>query len=220
MWFLDSSVSFHMTLESTHLPSMLYPNSHLSRLFLSLDVTFFLLHLFMSLLFCISKLAMRLMCASQITDHDCRIILEVDSGSPTGASLGLGIMILRSFGSFTGCVFSFLSVWLCLPSPTLSIQSSSSASATATSYTTTFTQWHCRLCHLSGSRLSTLVSNSVLGLVSSDSALYCTGCKLGKQLQLCYLSNDSVCLCPFDLVYLGITRLTFLTLSTSLYQVH
>ena len=112
MWFLDSSVSFHMTLESTHLPSMLYPNSHLSRLFLSLDVAFFLLHLFMSLLFCISKLAMHLMCANQITDHDCRIILEVDSGSPTGASVGLGIMILRSFGSFTGCVFFFLSVWL------------------------------------------------------------------------------------------------------------
>jgi hypothetical protein len=73
--------------------------------------------------------------------------------------------------------------WLRLPSPTLTHQSSSSpASASAVSTTTTFAQWHRRLGHLSGSRLSTLVGNGVLGPVSGDTALHYRGCKLGKQL--------------------------------------
>ena len=52
--------------------------------------------------------------------------------------------------------------WLRLPSPTLASQSSSPTSASATSTTPTFAQWHRRLGHLSGSRLSTLVGSGAL----------------------------------------------------------
>jgi len=111
-WFLGSSVSFHMTLDSTHLSSMLYPDSPFivqtvdgTSLPIAgcgiLSTSSFHVPSFLH----IPKLAMHLMCASQITDHDCRIILDVDSRSPTGASVGLGIMILMAFRNFTGCVF-------------------------------------------------------------------------------------------------------------------
>jgi hypothetical protein len=62
-------------------------------------------------------------------------------------------------------------------------------------------QWHRRLGHLSGSRLSSLVDSGVLGPVSGDTALNCMGCKLGKQLQLSYPSSESKSQRPFDLVH-------------------
>ena len=78
--------------------------------------------------------------------------------------LGLGVITLNAYGSLTGYDF---------PSTTLASYSSSSpASASAASTTTTFAQWHRRLGHLSGSRLSTLVGSGVLGLVSGDVALH------------------------------------------------
>ena len=58
--------------------------------------------------------------------------------------------------------------WLHLPSSTLASQSSSPTSASAASTTPTFTQWHRRLGHLPGSRLSTLVGSGALGPVSGD----------------------------------------------------
>jgi hypothetical protein len=72
--------------------------------------------------------------------------------------------------------------WLRLPSP----PSSSPAFVLISSSAPTFTQWHRRLGHLSGSRLSTLVGSGVLGPISGESALHCTGCQLGKQVQLSY----------------------------------
>ena len=77
----------------------------------------------------------------------------------------------------------------------------SPASASAASPTASFAQWHRRLGHLSGSRLSSLVGSGVLGSVSGDTALNCLGYKLGKQLQLPYPSSES---CPRDLLILFI----------------
>ena len=65
----------------------------------------------------------------------------------------------------------------------------------------TFRQWHHCLGHLSGSCLSTLVRHGVLGRVSVDRSHSCTGCKLGKQLQLPYPSSLSRSTAPFELVY-------------------
>jgi len=77
----------------------------------------------------------------------------------------------------------------------------SPASASAASPTASFAQWHHRLGHLSGSRLSSLVGSGVLGSVSGDTALNCLGYKLGKQLQLPDPSSESTSQRLFDLVH-------------------
>jgi len=99
------------------------------------------------------------MSAGQITDHGCRIILESDSccvqDLRTGLLVGTGP---RRHDSQRLWELD----WLRLPSPTLDSQSSSPASASAASTTPTFAQWHRRLGHLPGSRLSTLVGSGAL----------------------------------------------------------
>ena len=142
---------------------------------------------------------MQLMSAGQITGHGCRIILESDSccvqDLRTGLLVGTGPRLHDSHRLWE-------LDWLRLPSTTLASRSSSSlASASAASTTTTFAQWHRRLGHLSGSRLSTLVGSGALGPVSGDAALHYTGCKLGKQLQLPYPYSDTISQRPFDLIH-------------------
>jgi len=138
------------------------------------------------------------MSAGQITDHGCRIILESDSccvqDLHTGLLVGTGP---RRHDSQRLWELD----WLCLPSHTLASQSSNPASTSAASTTPTFAQWHRRLGHLFGSQVSTLVGSGVLCPVSGDAALHCTGCKLGKQLQLPYHSSESGSQHPFDLVH-------------------
>lgn len=41
----------------------------------------------------------------------------------------------------------------------------------------------------------------MVGSISGDTALHCTGCKFGKQLQLPYPSSDSESQRPFDLIH-------------------
>jgi hypothetical protein len=137
--------------------------------------------------------------AGQITDHGCDIILESDSyrvqDLRTGLFVGTGP---RRWDSQRLWELD----WLRLTSSTLAhLAPSSPASASVALPTTSFAQWHRRLGHLSGSRLSSLVGSGVLGPVSGDTTLHCMGCKLGKQLQLLYPSSESKSQWPFDLVH-------------------
>ena len=75
------------------------------------------------------------------------------------------------------------------------------SSASPASASSSFAQWHHRLGHLCGSRLSALVRRGVLGNVSSGVSLdQCQGCKLGKQIQLPYPSSGSV----FGFIFLSL----------------
>jgi hypothetical protein len=67
--------------------------------------------------------------------------------------------------------------------------------------TSSFAQWHYCLSHICGSRLPTLISQGLLGLVLGRESLHqCQDCRLGKQIQLPYYSREFVSQCPFDLV--------------------
>ncbi|XP_020400454.1 uncharacterized isoform X4 [Zea mays] len=66
---------------------------------------------------------------------------------------------------------------------------------------TSFAQWHHRLGHLCGSRLSTLIKSGCLGSTNVESSFHCKGCHLGKQIQLPYFTSNSHSAKPFDLIH-------------------
>ena len=107
-------------------------------------------------------------------------------------------MTLSVYGSLIGYIFLRTLSLLHHPAPLL---------VSAASTTPTSAQWHRHLGHLSGSSISTLVGSGVLGPISSDIALHCTSCKLGKQLQLqipLVILCHSVLLISFTLMYGGL----------------
>jgi hypothetical protein len=67
--------------------------------------------------------------------------------------------------------------------------------------TTSFAQWHSRMGHLCGSRLSTLIKSGCLGSTHVESSFHCKGCYLGKQIQLPYFTSNSHSAKPFDLIH-------------------
>jgi hypothetical protein len=115
------------------------------------------------------------MSAGQITDHDCRVILDPDfcyiQDCRTGHLVGTGPRRRDSH-----CLWEL--DWLCLPPAAPASLASPAVAASSMS----FYQWHHRLGHLCGSRLSALLHRGLLGSVSGRESLdHCQGCRLGKR---------------------------------------
>jgi hypothetical protein len=156
-WYLNSGASFHMTPHSTHL-SVLRPYHHCivhtangsplsvagqgmlcSDSFHVPDVSL------------VPDLTMQLMSARQITDHDCRVILDPDfcyiQDHRMGHLVGTGP---RRHDSQRLWELD----WLCLPSAAPASLASPTVTASSTSL---FYQWHHLLGHICGSRLFALL---------------------------------------------------------------
>jgi hypothetical protein len=102
---------------------------------------------------------MQLISVGQIIDHDCHVILDPDvcyiQDHRTGHLVGTGP---RRHDSRRLWELD----WLHLPS---AVSASPISSACAASSTSSFAQWHHRLGHLSGPRLSALLHRGLLGSV-------------------------------------------------------
>jgi transposase InsO family protein len=134
---------------------------------------------------------MNLLSVGHITDHNCFVGFDSSScfvqDRQSGTVIGTGhrrrdssrlytLDSLRLPPVYTGSVSSVVS-------------------------TSSFARWHHRLGHLCGSRLSTLVHKGCLGHTNIESNFHCKGCKLGKQIQLPYLSSASYSTRPFQLIH-------------------
>jgi hypothetical protein len=139
---------------------------------------------------------MNLLSVAQTTDSGCCVLFDADSVSVqdhhTQLLVGAGPRRRDSPGLWD-------LDWLRLPSADTSTSTPSHALSTSSS--ASFQQWHHRLGHLCGSRLSSLVHRGLLGPVSGHVSLQCQGCRLGKQTQLPYPTSTSVSEHPFDLIH-------------------
>jgi hypothetical protein len=134
----------------------------------------------------IPRLKMNLFSASQITDSGCCVILDVDSYAIQDRHTQV---LVRAGPCCHDSPGHWELDWLCVPS---AATSPASSPAVVASITGSFQQWHHRLGHLCGSRLSSLVHHGLLGSVSGDVSLNCQGCRLIKQIQLPYPTSASV----------------------------
>jgi hypothetical protein len=148
----------------------------------------------------VPQLHLLLFSAGQITDHGCCVILDFDFCSVQDHRIGT----LVGFGRRHHDPPRIWELdWLhLLPASTLR-QSTPTADVTpfVVSASISFAQWHHRLGHMCGSCISSLVTNGVLGKVTSDTFLPCMGCRLGKQIQLPYSTSQTVSTRPFDLIH-------------------
>jgi hypothetical protein len=156
-WYLDSVSSFHMTPHFAHLFS-LRPSRHCiihivdgSPLSVAGHGTLSSDSFHVPDVSLVFDLTMQLISVGQITDHDCRVILDPDvcyiQDRRTGHLVGTGLRRCDSQHLWE-------LDWLHLSSPA---SASPVSSACVASSMSSFAQWHHRLGHLSGPRLSALL---------------------------------------------------------------
>jgi len=201
-WVLDSGASFHMTSDKSQLVlCQAIPNcQHIqtadgSTCTVTHHGNLATSQFTVSNVSIVPQLSMNLMSVGQLTDMNCFVGFDDTScfvqDRQTGALLGTGRRLKNSSGLY-------ILDHLHMPP---SLFTSSSLSSSFASAAIPFRQWHHRLGHLCGSRLSTLIKHGALGDVPIDSSFQCTGCKLGKQIQLPYPTSTSRTNNPFDLVH-------------------
>jgi hypothetical protein len=151
-WYLDSGASFHMTHHSAHLSSLRHSYRHCiahtvdgSPLSVAGQGTFFSDSFHVPDVSLVPDLIMQLMSAGQITDYDCRVILDPDfcyiQDCCTGHLVGTGPCRCNSQRLWE-------LDWLHIPS---TAPANLVSFASAASSTSSFAQWHHRLGHLCGS---------------------------------------------------------------------
>jgi hypothetical protein len=201
-WVLDSGASFHMTSNHSKLASSKpVPDGDSVQ---TVDGTLCHIthegslcnsHFTVPNIFFVPELSMNLLSVDQIIDHSCFVGFDDSSclvqDHRTGDVIGTG----RHRKSAPRL---YILDTLHLPSSTTS---PAPVLSTASVFTPSFAQWHHRLGHLCGSRLSTLIKSGCLGHTSVKSSFPCKGCKLGKQIKLPYFSSDSHSTEPFDLIH-------------------
>jgi hypothetical protein len=165
-WYLDSGASFHMTSHSAYLSSLRHSSRHCivhtadgSPLSVARQGTLSSSSFHVPDVSLVPDLIMQLMFTGQIADHDCRVILDPDvcyiQDCRTGHLVGTGPRRRDSQRLWE-------LDWLHLPS---AASANPVSSACAASSTSSFAQWHHRLGHLSGPRLSALLHQDLLGSV-------------------------------------------------------
>jgi hypothetical protein len=180
--YLDSGTSFHMTPHSAHLstlcPSYRHCTVHTtdgSPFSVAGQGTLSYDFFYVTDVSLVPDLTLQLMSIGQITDHDCRVILDPNvcyiQDHHTGHLVGTGPRRRDSQRLWE-------LDWLRLPSAAPDNLVSSTSAALSTS---SFAQWYHRVGHLCGSRLSALLHRGLLGLVSGRESLgHCQGYRLGK----------------------------------------
>jgi hypothetical protein len=145
----------------------------------------------------VPQLHLQIFSAGQITDHGCRIILDSDACSFHDRRIGI---LVGSGRRLRDPPHLWELDWLHLL-PVKAHDVAFAATPCVASASTSFAQWHRRLGHMCGSRLSSLVTSGVLGKVTGDTPLPCMGCRLGKQIELPYLVSQIVSTRPFELIH-------------------
>jgi hypothetical protein len=145
-------------------------------------------------IFFVPELSMDLLSVGQITDHNCFVGFD-DSSCFVQDRHTRDVIGTSCHRKSSPCLYILDT--LHLPS----YHTSTPHVLAASGPTISFDQWHHRLGHVCGSRMSTLIKSGCLGPTHVESSFHCKGCHLGIQIQLPYFTSDSHSAKPQNLIH-------------------